>query len=74
MEYPISEGIEVSDTKTNSFEHLCLVIAAFREAVGVWDIEAVENLELPSLGSRHNYREETRKGVAVEYVPNAQSA
>ena len=31
-------------------------------------------LELPSLGSRHNYREETRKGVAVEYVPNAQSA
>ena len=31
-------------------------------------------LELPSLGSRYNYREETRKGVAVEYVPNAQSA
>ena len=31
-------------------------------------------LELPSLGSRRNYREETRKGVAVEYVPNAQSA
>ena len=31
-------------------------------------------LELPSLWSRHNYREETRKGVAVEYVPNAQSA
>ena len=31
-------------------------------------------LELPSLGSRHNYREETRKGVAVEYVPNAQLA
>ena len=28
-------------------------------------------LELPSLGSRRNYREETRKGVAVEYVPNA---
>ena len=31
-------------------------------------------LELPSLWSRHNYREETRKGVAVEYVSNAQSA
>ncbi len=31
-------------------------------------------LELPSLGSRFNYREETRKGVAVEYVPNARSA
>ena len=31
-------------------------------------------LELPSLGSRRNYREETRKGVAVEYVPNARSA
>lgn len=31
-------------------------------------------LELPSLGSGHNYREETRKGVAVEYVPNARSA
>ena len=31
-------------------------------------------LELPSLVSRHNYREETRKGVAVEYVPNARSA
>ena len=31
-------------------------------------------LELPSLGSRLNYREETRKGVAVEYVPNARSA
>ena len=28
-------------------------------------------LELPSLGSRRNYREETRKGVAVEYVSNA---
>ena len=27
-------------------------------------------LELPSLARRHNYREETRKGVAVEYVPN----
>lgn len=31
-------------------------------------------LELPSLARQHNYREETRKGVAVEYVPNAQSA
>ena len=31
-------------------------------------------LELPSLGNRYNYREETRKGHAVEYVPNAQSA
>ena len=31
-------------------------------------------LELPSLGNRRNYREETRKGVAVEYVPNTQSA
>ena len=31
-------------------------------------------LELPSLGSRRNYREETRKGVAVEYVLNARSA
>ena len=28
-------------------------------------------LELSSLGSSRNYREETRKGVAVEYVPNA---
>lgn len=28
-------------------------------------------LELPSLARQHNYREETRKGVAVEYVPNA---
>ena len=28
-------------------------------------------LELPSLASQNNYREETRKGVAVEYVPNA---
>lgn len=34
----------------------------------------VEYLELPSLARQHNYREETRKGVAVEYVPNAQSA
>ena len=31
-------------------------------------------LELPSLVSRHNYREETRKGVAVEYVSNTRSA
>ena len=31
-------------------------------------------LELPSLGNRYNYREETHKGIAVEYVPNAQSA
>ena len=44
MEYPVSEGIEVSDAKTNSLEHLCLVIAAFREAVGVWDVEAVKNI------------------------------
>ena len=28
-------------------------------------------LELPTLARQHNYREETRKGVAVEYVPNA---
>lgn len=28
-------------------------------------------LELPSLARQHNYREETRKGVAIEYVPNA---
>ena len=28
-------------------------------------------LELPSLVEQHNYCEETRKGVAVEYVPNA---
>ena len=28
-------------------------------------------LELPSLARQRNYREETRKGVAVEYVPNA---
>ena len=28
-------------------------------------------LELPSLARQNNYREETRKGVAVEYVPNA---
>ena len=28
-------------------------------------------LELPGLARQHNYREETRKGVAVEYVPNA---
>ena len=28
-------------------------------------------LELPSLARQCNYREETRKGVAVEYVPNA---
>ena len=28
-------------------------------------------LELTSLARQHNYREETRKGVAVEYVPNA---
>ena len=25
-------------------------------------------LELPSLARQHNYREETRKGVAVEYL------
>ena len=30
--------------------------------------------ELPSLGSRRSCREETRNGVAAEYVPNAQSA
>ena len=28
-------------------------------------------LELPSLARQNHYREETRKGVAVEYVPNA---
>ena len=31
----------------------------------------IGSLELPSLARRHNYREETRKGVAGEYVPNA---
>ena len=28
----------------------------------------VGHLELPSLARQHNYREETRKGVAVEYL------
>lgn len=28
-------------------------------------------LELPSIVGQHNYCEETRKGVAVEYIPNA---
>ena len=31
-------------------------------------------LELPSVAGRKNYREETRKGVAVEYIPTAQPA
>ncbi len=31
-------------------------------------------LEMPSVAGRHNYREETRKGVAVEYIPTAQPA
>ena len=31
----------------------------------------VGHLELPSLARQHHYREKTRKGVAVEYVPNA---
>ena len=44
MEYPVSGGIEVSDAEADALQHLCLVIAAFREAVGVWDIEAVENI------------------------------
>ena len=28
-------------------------------------------LELPSIVGQHNYCEETRKGIAVEYIPNA---
>ena len=31
-------------------------------------------LELPSIGSRRNYREETRKGVAVEYLTEPKTA
>ena len=31
-------------------------------------------LELPSIGSRHNYREETRQGVAVEYLTEPKTA
>ena len=44
MKYSVSEGIKVSDAKADSPQQLCLVIAAFREAVGVWDVEAVENI------------------------------
>jgi len=31
-------------------------------------------LELPSLVKRNNYRENTRKGVELEYIPNSISA
>ncbi len=31
-------------------------------------------LELPSLVRRNNYREKTRKGVELEYIPNTISA
>ena len=44
MEYSVSEGIEVSDAVANAFQYFCFVVAAFGEAVGVWDIEAVENV------------------------------
>ena len=48
----------------------------FKRKDGRWEARYIHYkfvgyLELPSLGSRRNYREETRKGVAVEYVPNA---
>ncbi len=44
MEYPVSEGIEVSDAEADTLQHLCFVVTAFRKAVGVRDIEAVENI------------------------------
>lgn len=48
----------------------------FKRKDGRWEARYifVGYLELPSLARQHNYREETRKGVAVEYVSNAQSA
>ena len=45
----------------------------FKTGISAYESEPLftADLELPSLARQHNYREETRKGVAVEYVPNA---
>ena len=53
----------------NYFKGHCLLLDDGEEAKCMQLISRY--LELPSLARQHNYREETRKGVAVEYVPNA---
>ena len=44
MKDPVSEGGEASDAEADSLEYLSLVVAALCEAVGIRDIEAVEDI------------------------------
>ena len=44
MKDPVSEGREASEAEANAFDHLGLVVAALGEAVGIRDIEAVEDI------------------------------
>ena len=66
----------INCSKQNAYAEMIAVQRRFGlrgKVVGYHGIhyKFVGYLELPSLARQHNYREETRKGVAVEYVPNA---
>lgn len=81
-----AKTIDVLQTAESSLHHIHLRIFLARDRIDVYEVTGtgknrrqqikihykfVGYLELPSLARQHNYREETRKGVAVEYVPNA---
>ena len=51
VKYPVSEGGEAAYTKTNALQHLCFVIAAFCETIGIWNIKSVENILRPIVQS-----------------------
>ena len=51
VKYPVSEGREAAYTKTNALQHLCFVIAAFCETIGIWNIKSVENILRPIVQS-----------------------
>ena len=44
MKDPVSEGREASGAEADTLEYLGLVVAALGEAVGIRDIEAVEDI------------------------------
>ena len=51
MKYSVSESGEVSDAEAYAFEDLCLVVAAFRIAIGILGVESLENRFAPVVQS-----------------------
>ena len=78
-----AKTIDVLQTSESSLHHIYLRIFLARDRIDLYEVTGtgknrkqqikihykfVGYLELPSLARQHNYREKTRKGVAVEYL------